>query len=426
MKNIFNRKYYLEKIRANLSDKKKILFITWARQVGKTTLLESLFEFGYINATQTIQIQWDNIIDAFYSGADFLSWIQLTNNLQEKKYLIIDEAQAITNIWKILKNLIDLVRTWALDLKIIVSGSWTLSVFRWMTDSLIWRKTEIVVNSFSFEEFCAIKWLNVQSITGYNDAIDQTISPYFEEYIRFWWYPEVVLEPDYEKKAVILSNLINDYIQKDISILLREQEIINIKKSLKLLSKKVCNTTSLSEISQEVGISRYVAEKYLSVLENTFLLSNVEPFVWWNISKEVKTKQKIYFNDIWVMRFFLDIKDLDKQNRGALIENFVFNELKYQKTQLEKIKFWQRLNTSEVDFILHNDFDNTILPIEVKSGGKWNISKSYSNFLEYYKDNIRLWVVTTQSYKATRDVNWKTILFTPYVLVGKEIKNLRK
>jgi len=88
---------------------------------------------------------------------------------------------------------------------------------------------------------------------------------------------------------------------------------------------------------------------------------------------------KVYFNDLGLRNYILygNIEMLQVQDMGALVENFVYNELKQK--QNTAINFYRTLAKSEIDFIFQKSFDE-ILPIEVKYRSKVVINESIKNF----------------------------------------------
>ena len=410
---MIKRTRYLQQISQELSDTDKILFLIWARQVGKSTLLKSLFEFDYIPLETSYQILWDELsFQNIATVQDLLEHIQLTKNLDTLKYLIIDEAQYITNIGTILKVLIDKVRNKEYHFKIIVSGSGSLNTFKGMTDSLIGRKHILHIYPFDFQEFLQIKWIN--HFETKSKTTIKTYLQYFHEYILRWWYPQVVLTKDPEKKSTIFKDLINDYIFKDVLLLLEQKDLIKFKTFLKLIASKVWSVFHISQLVEELWVSRYIMEKYLFVVENTFLLHKLTPRYKWWFQNEYKKKQKIYFTDIGILRYLLGVTEWIGDQKGKIIENFVCNELFVHKKHYEEILFRGTSDGGEVDFILEDQAHFTILPIEVKSWNKTHIPKSLSHFLDTYKQHITKSIITTEHTHQQRE--WK-IFFIPYTQI---------
>jgi len=407
---MIKREKILEKINKKLDNKNKILFLIWARQVWKTTLLKSLIEFWYLNKDEWIFLFWDELADLWVNNFQgFIENIQIKRDLKSLKYLILDEAQYIPNIWLILKILIDKVRNWEFDFKIIVSWSWSLNIFSWITDSLIWRKDIISISWFSFEEFLETKWIKLIQ-TNSESTIKQYLS-YFNEYILFWWYPDVVLAKNETEKFEIFKSIFEDYIHKDVQLLLENKDLIKFKQFVKLIASKIWTHINISKLSEDLWVSKYILEKYLFVIENTFLLQKVEPWHWWKFKNEIKKQYKIYFKDIWMLRYLLWMSEWIWDFKWKVVENFVCNEIFYKKENFEEIFFWWTTDWWEVDFILENQTNFKITPIEVKSWNKLNIPKSYSWFIDRYWDKIEKWIITTE---LKNEKKWN-ISFVSYV-----------
>jgi len=74
----------------------KILMIVWARQVGKTTLIEKILE-TYFKDKRIVRFNWDYLEDRELLNVNSLSKLNLF--VKDKNIIFIDEAQKIKNIW---------------------------------------------------------------------------------------------------------------------------------------------------------------------------------------------------------------------------------------------------------------------------------------------------------------------------------------
>ena len=115
---------------------------------------------------------------------------------------------------------------------------------------------------------------------------------------------------------------------------------------------------------------------------------------------------------LWIDEYLWDFK-------WKIIENFVYNELSTHKESFEKINFWQNTNNTEIDFLLIDNFDKKIIPIEVKSWTKYIIPKSILSFIWKYKKSVSHSIITTASLHKKRQENWKDFIFVPYILIFK-------
>ncbi len=413
---IFKREKYLNIIKKQLDNKDTILFLVGARQVGKTTILQSLVYFDIIPQEKTLFVNWEEILSlGIKSYSEFVEYLFSLKKSSAIKFLIIDEVQQVENIWLILKILIDKVRIWEFDFKIIVSWSWSLQVFRWMTDSLVWRKYILKVYPFSWEEFLQYKgekdifWISKRRYNKYKW--------YLLEYLRFWWYPKVVTSLSMEEKMSVLRQIYNDYLLKDIVYFLRQWEILKFKEFLKYFAVKLGSLVNISNIQQDLKLKRKEVEKFLFLVENTFLIWKLNGFVWWRASREIKKFFKVYFNDVWIINCILDFPDIDVV-KWKLVENFVFNQLRVLlNSDIFSLYFYRTWWGTEVDFIIKDHLNGLLYPVEVKTGNKDNFWKGFLSFFRNYFDMIKSWYITTESVIKERQIDGKKVVFLPYALV---------
>lgn len=409
---MIKRNKYLSIIEKELTKFDTILFIVWARQVWKTTILQSLIKYDYIKQEDTVFLSWDKIYNNSLSNwDDFLSYIKTIYPIDKIKYVIIDEAQYIDNISIILKNLIDDIRFGKFSFKIIVSWSGSLNVFKGMSDTLTGRKKLIQIRPFDFQEFCLAKWLQEFQLNESTIAIYQKL---FQEYSLYGWYPKIILTSDPIEKQEIFVDLLNDYLFKDIALLLAEKDIINLKKCLKSLATYTCSMIKLSSLAENIGISRYTLEKYFFVLENTFLFDVIQWFAWKSAPWETKKMTKFYCQDIGFLRFLLGVDEWFGSLKWQMVETFVLNQIMSNKSSTQIVNFWHTKSWLEVDFVLSNQFNWSLLPIEVKSFDNDKIPNSLETFCKYYSSKVKKWVVTTENLSNTKN----NIEFLPYIFVN--------
>jgi len=408
---IFKRVKYLDKIKKSILDENKILFLIWPRQAGKTTLLKSLTYFDIIPDEETLFLEWNFLQEeSIISYKDLIWYLQINYDLQKIKYLIIDEAQIAPNLWNILFQFINEIRKWKINLKIIISGSGSLSVFKNITDSLVWRKEIINIRPFDFEEFVQTKWKKYL-LSDSKVVINQYLW-LIQEYLLWWWYPKVVLSQTEEEKFKNLRDIYSSYLEKDIRYLLDEKDILHLKKVLYEIWKRIGSQISFADIVENVWIKRYNFEKILFVLENTFIVQSLKPFVSWKFEKEVKKKEKIYFVDFGILRFVLDYQNTDLI-KPLLVENFVFNQQLFNLPDYIQLYFWWKYNEVEIDFIRKNLINWTLQAVDAKTTKKDNIPKSYLNFCKTI-ENFDKFVITTENLLKIRTEDCK-IQFLPYV-----------
>jgi len=204
----------------------------------------------------------------------------------------------------------------------------------------------------------------------------------FNEYLVFGGYPEIALEKDKNERILLLKELKNAFLKKDID----EAGITQQDKFymlLTLLAGQTGNLVNRNELANTIGVDNKTIDKYLYVLQNSFHIELVKPF-YSNIRKELTKMPKVYFKDsgmrnIALNRFY-DFKNRDDQ--GQLFENYVFKRLSniYDK---DTIKYWRTTDNKEIDFVVTTSF-NEGLAYEVKMKCPNSKMASEKKFTENY------------------------------------------
>jgi hypothetical protein len=357
------KRYIADKIAAKVSANKVILLLG-ARRVGKTFLLNSIKD----SFNEPYRILY---------GEDINTNDQLNNKsiefykdmFSDTKLLIIDEAQKISNIGKILKIFTDNVE----GLKIIATGSSAFDLLNKTGEPLTGRK-------YTFHLYPIAQC----ELRQYEDPI--LTSSFLEERLIYGAYPEVVLMKGYENKIEYLNELVSSYLLKDILELDGLKNSSKILQILKLLSYQVCSEVSLNEISRQVGLSKQTVEKYLDLLEKVFVIHKLSGFSR-NLRKEVASTNKYYFWDNGIRNILAaNFNPLNMRNdMGSLWENYIISERKKYQSYSGMIVynyFWRTYEKQEIDFI--EDREGQLFAYEIKyTKGKtaapsaW--SKAYPN-----------------------------------------------
>ena len=152
------------------------------------------------------------------------------------------------------------------------------------------------------------------------------------------------------------------------------------------MAVQIGNLMNLSQLGSHLSIARETLERYIFVLENTFVVKTLPPF-FTNRTKELVKMKKVFFYDLGLRNFSIsDFKELElRLDKGALAENGVAGELIKRISVLQNLHFWRTQAKTEVDFILMDG--NDITPIEVKYQ-RWRSPKVPSGlkvFIENYK-----------------------------------------
>jgi len=345
---------------------KEIIILNGPRQVGKTSLLKiikkELLDQNILEENIFyLNLEEINILtDLNENPENLLKYITNHNN---KNYFFIDEIQYLDNPSNFLKHLFD---KYSDKIKIIVTGSSSLELKARLQDSLVGRKVSFLVRPLDFEEFLQFKeseyiqYLNRKEIPlNIKEKFDKEL----EEYLIFGGMPAVVLQKDSELKQKMLFEYVGTYINKDVRSIGKIENISQFNTIIKILSSQIGNLLSISELSNTANIPRRETEKYLDILQHTFVLDKINSYHN-NVRKQIKKMPKIYFFDIGIRNAILNnfLPMESRQDKGNLFENFIFLELKNDKGN--EIFFYRTVSKTEIDFVVVKA--KAIQAIEVK------------------------------------------------------------
>jgi len=362
MNNLYNRTIADEIEKYLRTD--DIIVLHGARQVGKTSLLyileSRLKQSG--EATYYIDLEDSRYVKLLDAGVgEFAKHLQeegLKPAGQRKKlYVFIDEIQYLENPSSFLKLAADHYKS----IKLIVSGSSSFAIKSKFKDSLVGRTVDFEIHSLSFQEFLAFKEYRFEPGKVFTQKKIDELRNQFKEYALYGGYPKIVLTRELEKKERYLQQIIDTYVKKDIRDLANVKDLDKFNKLLEALSSQSGQLLNVAELSNTVNIAKQTVEKYLFILENTYLIRLVRPFSG-NLRSELFKTPKIFFYDTGLMQM-LWLRALPKELIGNVFETSVFSELvkKYGK---DSVYYWRTKDKKEIDFVL-KDRKGT-LPIEVK------------------------------------------------------------
>lgn len=406
-------------------DDYQAIILTGSRQVGKTFIMYLVIQ--YLQNIKKFDAQdifyfdledFDNLNLLNEGHKNLANYIEINSKSSAKKYVFIDEIQYLDNPSGLIKLLVDEYRG---KLKIFASGSSALSIKRKFKDSMAGRKISFEIDSLNFKEFLRFKSRGnlADELEKFNNPFklprEDKLAPFqkellllFEEFAIYGGYPAVVLEPNPEKKKVLLQNIYGTYIRKDLNDLFDVDNIGAFNKLLTLLSLQPGNLLNLQSAARELGIAHKTAEKYLSILEETFIVKTVRPF-YKNKKRELVKMPKIYFLDAGMRNKIIhDFRPLNlRADKGVLIENAVYKALRQKFKNHEEIKYWRTKQGNEIDFIIDQ---HDLLALEVKSGSveKFHVPPAFKTFNEHYHYK-NAFLLSKAPYEKMKD-----FVFLPY------------
>jgi len=403
---------------------KEIILIIGSRQVGKSTILEKIYNNHIVwKKSIFINADFDDSVLNLTSSKDLLSNLTLNWYKAEQKdkfYVFIDEFQKIKNIGTIIKGIHDTHK----NIKFFLSGSSSILINKVFWDSMLGRKKTFFLDKLSFQEYLEFKtnknlleiYNNINSVWNV-DLYKKDFLLNFEEYIRFWWYPNVVLENTENDKIKALEEIYSSYLQKDIKDFFTLEHYNDIKRLFLYLTSINTSFLKINSISNDLWITNYNLKKYLSIIEWTYIIDNIKPYYTNNIKTITKTSE-LFFTDTWFYNYIVkNFTDLEfRIDKWKLIENIVYLEINKNKSLLTELYFFRDTKWLEVDLILKKE--NLTIPIEIKS---WDYNKKPPlSMINFMRNNwLYFWIIINKSRFELIENNWNKYLYIPYFLSWK-------
>ncbi|MDI6731550.1 MAG: ATP-binding protein [Candidatus Margulisbacteria bacterium] len=328
----------------------KVIIVLGARQVGKTTLVKHVLS-GKKYQLFNLDIEVDKQrVQAIAS----LPPIDALKSIGNPDFIVIDEAQRLADAGRIVKGWFDA----QIPVKIVLLGSSSLNLLNQSAESLTGRNEKLFLPPLLFREI-------IENQSWYSSSLsDAQILEIFPAQIQelliqnmvFGNYPEVSTTSD---KTRYLLNLVSDYLLKDILQLGLVKTPDIIKRLLMLLAHQIGSEVSVSELANGLNISRQTVERYLALLEQTYVIFRLPAFST-NPRKEINKSHKIYFWDTGIRNAMLNDFSLNqlRADIGALWENWVIAEFAKQNLlqgQRSRLFFWRSRSSGEVDLVIKKD-----------------------------------------------------------------------
>ena len=394
------------------NSKRKPLILRGSRQVGKTTLVNSFaqnFEnYLYLNFEKMPKAM--ALFEKEQEIPELLAEIFLFCNKEKqtgKTILFIDEIQnsktAITKLRYFYEEKLS-------DLYVIAAGSMLETMLNKKISFPVGRVEYLAVRPCTFNEFLRAigeKILEKALLDKrISEALHDKTMNLFNTFTLIGGMPEVVADyaenRDFVKLNRIYESLLISY--RDDVEKYAHNDTMNqtIRHILQAGWKFAAERITLGGFADSAYKAREIGEA-LHTLEKTFILELCYPTT--NtvvpINKDLKRSPKLLWLDCGLVNYAANVqknifgaKDILDAWRGKIAEQVVAQELLALDSRvLNQRDFWVRNRTdsnAEVDFVLQ--YDNKVIPIEVKSGHNAHL-KSLHLFMDECPHNIavRVW-----------------------------------
>jgi len=322
----------------SLSRKIPIITIIGPRQSGKTTLAKAAFpDYRYIS------LENPDILDFALSDP-----IGFLNTYGQK--IILDEAQYAPKLFSYIQTIVDEKRENGLY---ILTGSQNFLFHSKISQSLAGRVLIFTLLPLSYNELKdtkhEVKKLSEQILKGFYPRI-------YDSGINFAeWY----------------RSYIQTYIERDVRQLLNVGDLHSFRNFLRVCAGRCGQVLNLSNIGNDLGISYQTVKKWISVLQQSYIIYLLQPYHK-NFNKRIIKSPKLYFLDTGLLCSLLGINSEEEYNlhylKGSIFESYIISELLKNSFNTGincELYFWKDSNGNEIDCLIQEGI--IIKALEIKS-----------------------------------------------------------
>lgn len=347
-----------------------VVLIHGSRQCGKTTLAQALLNKkpgGDSSGYHYVSFDDDNQLQA--AKTDPAGFVQ---SLPE--HTILDEIQRIPQLFTAIKASVDKNRKPG---RFVLTGSANVLLLPQLADSLAGRMEIIRLRPLARCEIAGEKPTFIKSLfnAGFNSIPNKNSYPRLgealAELICTGGYPAAIARNTPKRRSAWYRDYITTVIQRDVRDIAIIRNLDILPKLLTLAASQTARLFNSADLASPFSLSRPTIREYLALLEQIFLIEQLQPWHSNRLSRLIKTP-KMHLADTGLACSLLGMnsKSLwqDKALLGQLVETFVYQELRKQADWYEEeLKFYHFRNKDKVEVDIIIEQGRQLSGIEIKA-----------------------------------------------------------
>ncbi|MCP5061643.1 MAG: ATP-binding protein [Ignavibacteriae bacterium] len=346
-----NQKYLQKRFIADdlLNDTgKHFVGLIGARGVGKSVLFKQISAI----TKDSIYISIDSI-----DTENLFELVKTLNEFYKYKVFFLDEIHFYRGYEKALKTIYDF-----LNVKVFFTSSVSLSLYNSVYD--LARRIKIYnIYPFSYREYLSIKEnihldsITIKEIKENKWNVEHIRGGHlFKDFICGGLMPFSLEEPDV---LSMQKNILDKIIYRDIPLVakLTTEELELIKKTVKFIGKAQIDGINYSTLSNNLKITKYKAEQYISLLEKAFVINVLFP-EGTNVLKEPKIVMNLPYRLLY--------KEYEEAV-GGLREDFFVECMKFGEKKINYLKTKKGKKTP--DYLVDDNGKEYIIEVGGKGKG---------------------------------------------------------
>lgn len=349
----------IEPVLVDMAKTFKVLLVTGARQVGKSTTLEHLFAHeGYEYVTL------DDVIELEIAQRDPKAFF-----LNHPGKLIIDEVQYAPALFREIKFRVDKKSEYG---QYILTGSQTFSLMSGITESLAGRVGIVQLSGLSLTEILHKNYrgpfIPTDAYLKQNTSFTSTSNIW--EHIFRGSLPELTKNPDIPSNRYYAS-YVSAYIERDVRTITNVKDLGLFAQFVRVLAARVSQLLNYTEIAKELSVDSKTVKSWISILEASGIIVLVYPFSNNRLTRIIKSPV-LYFMDTGLVAYLLNWTSSETLMKGpmsgAIFQCFAVSEIikSFYNAGIinPPISFYRDKDQNEIDLIIESS--GILYPIEIK------------------------------------------------------------
>jgi uncharacterized protein len=369
-----------------------VIGVVGPRQVGKTTLVRNALLSVIQKDVEYLDLENPQDEAKLTDPVLFFT-------AREDKCIVLDEIQRRPDLFPILRSMIDANRVPA---RFIILGSASPELIRDSSESLAGR--------IVYEELHPFHLLEVENTY---------------DYTYHWFaggFPEAMRIRSPKIRQVWFSNFVRTYVERDLPLLGLNVDHLVIRKVWTMCAHMSGSLLNYSNIAKSLGVTSPTVKRYLSFLEQAYLIRLLQPYHV-NIKKRLVKSPKIYIRDTGMLHHLLGVKTFTQlqghPQLGNSWESYVVEQIiQLGGTDLEFF-FYRTQVGAECDLVIVSG-GLPIATVEVKYTSSPKVSKGYLQCIEDL-NTLQNFIVTpeTDMYPLPNNVTVCSIRSFVYEILPK-------
>ena len=339
-----------------LLEEAKVVLVTGARQVGKTTMLRHCMppEYGYVSLDDPDALSLAHDPELFFRTY--------------RPPVVIDEIQRRPELFGYVKFLVDQSDEFG---QIVLTGSQTFHLMKGVSESLAGRVAILELSGLSLREELANENREPFVPRSYDAYRDLEAPSGLDLWQRIHRGSMPALANESLGWERYYRDYVRTYLERDVRDLIAVQDEEAFYRFLVACAARSGQLFNAADVARDVGVSPKTAAHWLSVLLASGVAFLLRPF-WANVRKRLTKAPKLYFHDTGLVCHLSGWLDPTTAERGAasgaLFETYVVGEVLKSYLNVARdvrgIHFYRDGRKREIDLVIQRG--RTLYPAEMK------------------------------------------------------------